>query len=121
MKYLITACASLALPALVTVAPSLGAHELISINGLPIQHSHVYRRNGYGEPLQQGHTVNPDGGPDITLWGPRSRNHYGAPAGNDGVPLPDNQVAPEQGPDINIQRRGSLQINSYGNPPDQPR
>lgn len=118
MKHLITAFASLAFLALAANAPPLGAHELVNINGQPVQHNHVYRRNGYGEPLQQGHTVNPDGGPDITLWGPRSRNNYGAPAGNGGVPMPDNQVVPEQGPDINIQRRSSVQINAYGNPPD---
>lgn len=121
MKHLLNACAALALVTLAAAAQPLHAHELMSINGQPISHQHVYRRNGYGEPLQQGHTVNPDGGPDITLWGPRSRNNYGAPAGHGGVPLPDNEVVPGHGPDINIQRRGGTQINAYGNPPEQPR
>jgi hypothetical protein len=98
-------------------APPLAAHDLVNINGQPQPHSHVYRRTGYGEPLQQGHSLEANGGPGITLWGPRSRNHYGAPAGNGGVPLPDGQTAPQQGPDINIQPGSHDQLNAYGNPP----
>lgn len=98
-------------------ATPLAAHELVGLNGQLQQHQHVYRRGGYGQGLQQGHTVNPDGGSDITLWGPRSRNQYGAPVDNRGMALPDQQTTPQQGPDINIQRRGAADTNSYGNAP----
>lgn len=100
---------------------SLAAHELVGLNGQLQQHQHVYRRGGYGQGLQQGHTVSPEGGSDITLWGPRSRNQYGAPADNRGMVLPDEQLAPQTGPDIHVQQRSEAGTRSYGSPPDSRR
>lgn len=65
-------------PALLVVsAPDVNAHNLVTASGKAQDHQHVYRRQEYGKPLQQGHLVQAPGGSGMILWGSGSRSDYG--------------------------------------------
>ena len=58
-------------------APDIRAHNLFSASGNTQGHQHVYRRQQYGKPLQQGHLVQSPGASSTILWGSDARPEYG--------------------------------------------
>lgn len=75
MKYMILILiASL----LLSTPPATSAHNLVAVNGKTKQHQHVYRRQEYGKPLQQGHRIQSQGGgTGVVIWGSDTRPEYG--------------------------------------------
>ena len=57
--------------------PDIRAHTLITVNGNSEGHQHVYRRQQYGKPLQQGHRFQSPGGGSMILWRAGTRSDYG--------------------------------------------
>ncbi len=74
MKYWILALLPTLL--LITAAES-PAHNLVTVQGKPSDHKHVYRRQEYGKPLQQGHPSQSAGGNRTVIWGSNARPEYG--------------------------------------------
>ena len=62
---------------LLFTAPDIRAHNLVTVNGNNEGHQHVYRRQQYGKPLQQGHRVQSPGGGSMILWRAGTRSDYG--------------------------------------------
>ena len=62
---------------LLITAPGIQAHNLVTVNGKTSDHKHVYRRQEYGKPLQQGHYFQSAGGSGMILWGSDARPEYG--------------------------------------------
>jgi len=62
---------------LLTTAPVVHAHNLISVTGNSQDHQHVYRHQEYGKPLQQGHLVQSSKRNGTILWGSDMRPEYG--------------------------------------------
>jgi len=62
---------------LLFTAPGIRAHNLVSVTGNTQDHQHVYRRQEYGKPLQQGHVVQSHGGSGTVLWGSDMQPAYG--------------------------------------------
>jgi hypothetical protein len=62
---------------LLITTPASRAHDLIAVNGKTQAHQHVYRRQEYGKPLQQGHYYQSPGGRGVILWGSTGRYVYG--------------------------------------------
>ena len=62
---------------LLIAAPDNSAHSLVTVNGNMQGHQHVYRRQEYGKPLQQGHLVQAPGGSSMIFWGSSERSDYG--------------------------------------------
>lgn len=62
---------------LIFAAPASRAHNLVTFNGNTQSHQHVYRRQEYGKPLQQGHVAKSSGGNGSVLWGFDKRPEYG--------------------------------------------
>lgn len=62
---------------LLNAAPDIRAHNLIGMNGKTQDHQHVYRRQEYGKPLQQGHRIQAAGGNGMIIWGSDARPEYG--------------------------------------------
>jgi len=57
--------------------PDIRAHDVVTVDGKTQRHQHVYRRQQYGKPLQQGHIVQSAGGNGTILWGSDMRPEYG--------------------------------------------
>jgi hypothetical protein len=62
---------------LMIAAPDIRAHNLITASGHTQNHQHVYRRQEYGKPLQQGHQVQSSGASGLVIWGSDARPAYG--------------------------------------------
>ena len=62
---------------LLIAAPDLKAHNLVTVNSNTQTHQHVYRRQEYGKPLQQGHLNKAPGGSSMITWGTGTRSNYG--------------------------------------------
>jgi len=60
---------------LLTTAPDIQAHNLATVKTQDQQH--VYRRQQYGKPLQQGQLFKAPGGGSMILWRPGTRSDYG--------------------------------------------
>ena len=60
---------------LLTTAPDIQAHNLATVKTQ--DHQHVYRRQQYGKPLQQGQLFKAPGGGSMILWRPGTRSDYG--------------------------------------------
>ena len=93
---------------LLSTAPDIQAHNLVAANGKDQDHQHVYRRQEYGKPLQQGHLNQAPGGGSMILWKPGTRSDYGKlNAGRDGPIIDDRKPKP-----------GTMSIGSkkYGSP-----
>jgi hypothetical protein len=74
MKYWIL----ILLPTLLLItAPDIRAHNLVTVNGKIQNHQHVYRRQEYGKPLQQGHYIQSGGGGGVIAWGSGTQSDYG--------------------------------------------
>ena len=105
MKYLLLILVPILL--LIT-APDIRAHNLVTVNGNSQDHQHVYRRQEYGKPLQQGHLYQSPGGSSTITWGSGTRSDYG------------KSTVPRSGPIIDDQksRPGAIPGKSekYGSP-----
>ena len=60
---------------LLVTAPDIQADDLATVKVL--NHQHVYRRQQYGKPLQQGNLFQAPGGGSMILWRPGTRSDYG--------------------------------------------
>jgi hypothetical protein len=60
---------------LLTTAPDIQAHNQAIVKTQDYQH--VYRRQQYGKPLQQGQLFRAPGGGSMILWRPGTRSDYG--------------------------------------------
>ena len=78
---------------LMITAVDIKAHNLVTVNSTVQAHQHVYRRQQYGKPLQQGHVNGASGGSGMITWGTGTRSDYG------------NLNARRDGPLIGDQRR----------------
>ena len=100
---------------LLITAPDIQAHNLVSVNGNTGDHQHVYRRQQYGKPLQQGHRVQSPGGSSMILWGAGSRSNYGKVDGRrDGPIIGDQKFGPGAIPGKS--KKYGTAVNGYGKP-----
>jgi hypothetical protein len=100
---------------LLTTAPDIQAHNLVTVNSNAQDHQHVYRRQQYGKPLQQGHLNKAPGGSSMITWGTGTRSNYGKlNARRDGPIIDDQQPKPGEIPNSN--RKYGTPVYSYGKP-----
>ena len=100
---------------LAITSPGIQAHNLVSMNGENQEHQHVYRRQQYGKPLQQGHLYGSSGQGSMILWGSGSRSNYGKlNARRDGPIIDDRQTGPGSKP--KEKRKFGSQVKDYGKP-----
>ena len=100
---------------LLITAPDIQAHNLVTVNGNDQGHQHVYRRQQYGKPLQQGHLNQAPGGGSMILWRSGTQSDYGKlNAGRDG-PIIDDRKARPGAMSIGSKKYGSPVIG-YGKP-----
>jgi hypothetical protein len=105
MKYWIL----ILLPTLLLItAPDIRAHDLVTVNGTNQDHQHVYRRQQYGKPLQQGQLYQSPGGSSMIIWESGSRSDYGKSSVRRRGPIIDDKK----------RRPGAKpnEINKYGSP-----
>jgi hypothetical protein len=96
-------------------APDIQAHKLVTLNGENQQHQHVYRRQQYGKPLQQGHLYSSSGDGGMVIWGSGSQSDYGKMNGRrDGPIIDDQQTLPDRNP--KAQKKFGSQVRGYGKP-----
>ena len=100
---------------LITV-PDGQAHDVISVNGNSQDHQHVYRRQQYGKPLQQGHLLQAPGGNSTIIWGSGTQSDYGKSTIRRSGPIIDDQE-----PDPSTRHKGSKrkfgsEVHGYGKP-----
>ncbi len=109
MKYWI-----LILPAsfMLITAPDIQAHNLVAVYGQTQDHQHVYRRQQYGKPLQQGHLVGSPGGQRTIVWG-LTRSDYGKTTVRRRGPIIGEQYRKPGVIHIVSSKYGSA-VNSYG-------
>ena len=101
---------------LLFTAPASQAHNLVSVNGSTQDHQHVYRRQQYGKPLQQGHLVQtPDGNGTIT-WGSGTRSDYGKSTVRRSGPIIDDQNGPPVTKAHGKKRKFGSVVHGYGKP-----
>jgi hypothetical protein len=74
---------------LLTTAPDIQAHNLATFKTQ--DHQHVYRRQQYGKPLQQGQLFQAPGGGSMIIWRPGTRSDYGKLNGVRNGPIIDGQ------------------------------
>jgi len=112
MKYWLLILAS---TFLLITAPDSRAHNLVTVNGSPQDHQHVYRRQEYGKPLQQGHVYQSPGGSGTIVWGLGAQSDYGkSTVRRSGPIIDDRNPRPGKKPDGHNQY-GST-VNAYGKP-----
>ncbi len=93
--------------------PDIRAHNLITVNGNTQDHQHVYRRQQYGKPLQQGHLVQPPGGSSVILWGSGTRSDYGKSNVRRSGPIIGDQIHKPHAIHNGSKKYGSA-VNGYG-------
>ncbi len=98
---------------LLITSPDIRAHNLVSVSGNTQGHQHVYRRQEYGKPLQQGHFVQSPGGGSMTIWGTGSRFDYGKSTVRRSGPIIEDQY-PKPGPIPNVSNKYGSAVNGYG-------
>jgi len=98
---------------LLITAPDIRAHNLVTVNGNTQDHQHVYRRQEYGKPLQQGHLVQAPGGSSMIFWGSSERSDYGkSNVRRSGPIIGDHIHRPSAIP--NGSKRYGAAVNGYG-------
>lgn len=112
MKFLILL---LAPTFLLITAPELRAHNLVTANGNTQDHQHVYRRQEYGKPLQQGHLLQSPGGSSMILWELGNQSDYGKLNGRRNGPIIDDQK-PKPGAQLNGSKKYGTAVMGYGKP-----
>ena len=110
MKYLILILA----PTFLLIAtPEIRAHNLASVTGNIQDHQHVYRRQQYGRPLQQGHLFQSPGVGSMILWESGSRSDYGKSNGRRSGPIIGDQK-PMRGATPRLKNKYGSTVNGYG-------
>jgi hypothetical protein len=100
---------------LLITTPDIRAHNLIGINGSAQDHQHVYRRQQYGKPLQQGHRIKSNGGGGMIIWGSDARPEYGkSTVRRRGPVIGDQKRKPGAKP--NRSNKYGSAVNRYGKP-----
>jgi hypothetical protein len=100
---------------LLITAADVKAHNLVTVNSNAQDHQHVYRRQQYGKPLQQGHLNKSPGGSSMIIWGAGTRSDYGTlNAGRNGPIIDDQRRKPVRMPK-HSKKYGSA-VKSYGKP-----
>jgi len=98
---------------LLITAPDIRAHNLVGVNGNSQDHQHVYRRQQYGKPLQQGHLVRSGRGNGIIIWGSDARPEYGkSTVRRSGSMINDQKLKPGAKP--NESNKYGPAVNRYG-------
>lgn len=106
-------CILILAPALLLIAaPDIRAHNLVSATGNTQGHQHVYRRQEYGKPLQQGHLTQSGGG-SMVLWGSGTRSDYGKSNGRRDGPIIDGRY-PNPHAKPNRTTKYGTAVNGYG-------
>jgi len=100
---------------LLIAAPDIQAHNLITVNGKTSDHQHVYRRQEYGKPLQQGHHYQSSKGSGVILWGSDARPEYGKSTVRRSGPIIGDQN-PRPGTIPNGNNKHGSAVNRYGKP-----
>ena len=96
-------------------APDIQAHNLVTVNGNAQDHQHVYRRQQYGKPLQQGHIFKSSGGGSMILWGSSTKSDYGKlNARRSGPIINDQKTRPGRTP--NVSKKFGSAVKDYGKP-----
>ena len=98
---------------LLATAPDIRAHNLVGVNGNTQDHQHVYRRQQYGKPLQQGHRVQSTGGNGTIVWGSDARPEYGKSTVRRSGPVIDDQKL-KPGAKRNESNKYGSAVNRYG-------
>ena len=100
---------------LMITAPDIKAHNLVTVNSNVQAHQHVYRRQQYGKPLQQGHLNKAPGGSSMITWRTGTRSDYGKlDARRDGPIIGDQRRKAREIPK-HTKKYGSA-VNGYGKP-----
>jgi hypothetical protein len=94
-------------------APDIRAHNLVTLNGNNQGHQHVYRRQQYGKPLQQGQLFQSPGGGSMIIWGSGARSDYGKSNGRRSGPIIGDQY-PKPGARPNERNKYGSAVNGYG-------
>lgn len=94
--------------------PEVRAHNLVNVHGSAKDHQHVYRRQQYGKPLQQGHVLS-NGRSSTVIWGSDMRPEYGKSTVRRSGPIIDDRKPGLGKTDKNGKRYGSA-VNGYGKP-----
>jgi hypothetical protein len=103
-------------------APDIRAHDVVTASGNAQSHQHVYRRQQYGKPLQQGHLVQSSGASSTILWGSVARHDYGkSTVRRDGPIINDKKYRPGAKPRANSKYGSAVNgygkaVNGYGKP-----
>ena len=105
----------LAPTALAITAPNVQAHNLVTLNGEQQDHQHVYRRQQYGKPLQQGHLYSSPGEGSMVIWGSGSQSDYGKMKGRRDGPIIDDRQS-WQGSKSKGKRKFGSRVKGYGKP-----
>jgi hypothetical protein len=98
---------------LLITAPDIRAHNLMAVNGKAQDHQHVYRRQEYGKPLQQGHRVQSAGVNGTIAWGSDARPAYGKSTVRRNGPVIDDQQSSSGALPNGSTKYGSA-VNRYG-------
>jgi len=96
---------------LITV-PDIHAHNLVAVSGNTQNHQHVYRRQQYGKPLQQGHVVQSSGSGAVH-WGWDARPEYGKSTVRRSGPVINGQKLTSGAIATGSNKYGSA-VNRYG-------
>jgi hypothetical protein len=89
------------------------AHNLVTLNGNAQGHQHVYRRQEYGKPLQQGHVVQASGAGSAVSWESRTRSNYGKLNGRRNGPLIGERY-PKPAKIPKVSGKYGAAVNGYG-------
>jgi len=98
---------------LLSKAPDIHAHNTVTENGNTQSHQHVYRRQQYGKPLQQGHLSQIAGGSSMIIWGSGARSDYGKSTVPRSGPIIEDQY-PQPGAKPNKSKKYGSAVNHYG-------
>jgi hypothetical protein len=106
----------IAMPIILLIsAPHTRAHKLITFNGKAQEHQHVYRRQEYGKPLQQGHVYKSAGKGSVTIWNPGNQSDYGKVNGRRDGPIIGGRLY-RPGEKQNGRKKFGSVVNGYGKP-----
>lgn len=100
---------------LLFAAPGIHAHNVVSVNGNTQGHQHVYRRQQYGKPLQQGHLVQSQGGSGTVFWGSDMQPAYGKSNVRRSGPIIDGYYR-NSGSISNSGKKYGSAVQGYGKP-----
>jgi len=96
---------------LLTTAPDIRADNLATFKTQDQQH--VYRRQQYGKPLQQGQLFKAPGGGSMILWRPGTRSDYGKLNGARSGPIIGDQK-PKPGVKPKRSKKYGTPVYGYG-------